>query len=36
MCQPGRPSPAIPHGLGQPGSPAADGFHRTKSRGARL
>ena len=32
-CQPGRPRP---HGLSQPGSAGADGFHSTKSVGTAL
>ena len=36
MCQPGRPSPAMPAGDGQPGSPGLDGFHSTKSISSRL
>ena len=36
MCQPGRPSPAMPAGDGQPGSPGFDGFHSTKSISSRL
>ena len=36
ICQPGRPSAAMPHGLGQPGSFGFEGFHSTKSIGSRL
>ena len=36
MCQPGRPTVAMPQGEGQPGSPALEGFHSTKSVGSRL
>ena len=36
MCQPGRPSTAIPAGDGQDGSPGFDGFHSTKSVLSRL
>ena len=33
ICQPGRPRP---QGLSQPGCSGVEGFHSTKSAGARL